>query len=246
MLRYLLIFVALTVGSQTVMAAPQSYTPEQRYELGQKYMKRGYYQKAMEHFSALRNTHRDNPFAVKAELAMGDLYYKQGEYDLARVAYEDFARLHPRHENLDYAVYRLGLSHFRKASRVAARDQTWTQQAVHAWANFERRFPESEYLGEVQEAVSAGRGRLALKELRIARFYANRGAWPAVVARIQPMLRRYPESEDVPDALGLLAEALLGTESVDEARQAADRLSTEHPESAALKALQRKAPQLFD
>jgi outer membrane protein assembly factor BamD len=246
MLRTLFILAALSLASQSVLAAAQGITPKERYELGQKYMKRGYYQKAMVQFSALRNTHRDNPYAVKAELAMGDLYYKQGEYDLARVSYEDFARLHPRHEDLDYAVYRLGLSHFRKASRVAARDQTWTQQAVHAWANFERRFPESEYLDEVQAAIANGRGRLALKELRIARFYASREAWPAVVARLKPMLRSYSESEDVPEALGLLAFALVQTEALVEAKEVANRLATDHPEDAALKRLQRQAPQLFD
>ena len=169
MLRFVLLVFALGFGAQSADAATQSMTPEQRYEQGQKYMKRGYYQKAMEQFSALRNLNRESSYSVKAELAMADLYYKQSEFDLARVAYEDFARLHPRHEDLDYAVYRLGLSHFQKASKIAARDQTWTQQAVHAWANFERRFPESEYLDEVAEAVAAGRNRLALKELRVAR-----------------------------------------------------------------------------
>jgi outer membrane protein assembly factor BamD len=246
MLRFLLVLSALSFGAQSVQAATAVLSPEQRYELGQKYMKRGYYQKAMEHFSVLRNAHRDNAFAVKAELAIADVYYKQGEYDLARVAYEDFTRLHPRNSDLDYAVFRLGLSYYRKASRVAARDQTWTQQAVHSWANFEQRFPESEYLDEVQAAVAQGRNRLALKELRIARFYAKRQAWPAVVARLQPMLRRYPQSEDVPEAMGLLVEALVQTGAADEAKKMAARLASDHSESGVLKRLRAKFPQLFE
>jgi outer membrane protein assembly factor BamD len=246
MLRILLVLSALGFGAQSVQAATEALTPEQRYELGQKYMKRGYYQKAMEHFSVLRNTHRDNAFAVKAELAIADVYYKQGEYDLARVAYEDFTRLHPRNSDLDYAVFRLGLSYYRKASRVAARDQTWTQQAVHSWANFEQRFPESEHLDEVQAAVAQGRDRLALKEFRIARFYAKREAWPAVVARIEPMLRRFPKSENTPEALGLLAVALVRTDAADEAKKVATRLTNDHSESVALKQLRIKESQLFE
>ena len=223
-----------------------SYTPEQRYELGMKQMKRGYYEKAMEHFSTLRNTHRDNPYAVKAELAIADLYFKQSEYDLARAAYEDFARLHPRHEDLDYSVYRLGLSYYRKASRIAARVQTWTQQAVHAWANFERRFPESEYKEEVQQAVTQGRNRLARKELLIAQFYEKREAWPAVIARLEPMLRRYSESEDRAEALGLMAYAYWKSDNLDEAKKVVIRLSEDHPEDDALRLLERKATELFD
>lgn len=246
MLRTLLFLSALSVSAQSVQAATAALTPEQRYELGQKYMNRGYYQKAMEHFSVLRNNHRDNAFAVKAELAIADVYYKQGEYDLARVAYEDFTRLHPRNTDLDYAVFRLGLSYYRKASRVAARDQTWTQQAVHSWANFEQRFPESEYLDEVQAAVEQGRNRLALKEFRIARFYSQREAWPAVVARIEPMLRRFPKSENEPESLGLLAVALVRTDAVDEAKKVATRLTNDHSGSVALKQLRVKEPQLFE
>ena len=227
-------------------AVAGSYTPEQRYEMGMKQMKRGYYEKAMEHFSALRNTHRDNPYAVKAELAIADLYFKQSEYDLARTAYEDFARLHPRHEDLDYSVYRLGLSYYRKASRIAARDQTWTQQAVHAWANFERRFPESEYRDEVQQAVTHGRNRLARKELLIAQFYGKREAWPAVIARLEPMLRRYTDSEDRAEALGLLAYAHWQSDNVDEAKKVASQLREDHPEDEALRLLERKANVLFD
>jgi outer membrane protein assembly factor BamD len=246
MLRFLLVLSALCVGSQSVHAATEALTPEARYALGQKYMKRGYYQKAMEHFSVLRNSHRDNAFAVKAELAIADVYYKQGEYDLARVAYEDFTRLHPRNADLDYAVFRLGLSYYRKASKVAARDQTWTQQAVHSWANFDQRFPESEYGSDVQQAVAQGRNRLALKELRVARFYANRRAWPAVVARLQPLLRRYPKSEDAPEAMGLLALALVNTDAVEQAKEMATRLASDHSESAALQKLRNQAPQLFE
>lgn len=246
MLRILLVLSALSFGAQSVHAATEALTPEARYELGQKYMKRGYYQKAMEHFSVLRNSHRDNTFAVKAELAIADVYYKQGEYDLARVAYEDFTRLHPRNADLDYAVFRLGLSYYRKASKVAARDQTWTQQAVHSWANFEQRFPESDHLSDVQRAVAQGRDRLALKELRVARFYANRQAWPAVVARLQPMLRRYSKSESGPEAMGILALALVNTDAVDAAKKMATRLTSDHSESGALKKLRKQAPQLFE
>ena len=244
--RFLLGILLFGLGAASMPATAQTLTPEERFELGQKHMRRGYYQKAMEEFSALRNLNRESPYSVKAELAMADLYYKQSEFDLARVAYEDFARLHPRHPELDYAVYRLGMSHFQKASRIAARDQTWTQQAVHAWANFERRFPESEYLDEVSEAVDQGRNRLALKELRVARFYSKRMAWPAVVARLEAMIRRYPKSADVPEALGLLALAYIELGDMEQAKEVATRLASDHKGDPELARLERRAPELLD
>ena len=174
-------------------------SPQERYELGKVHAP-GLLSKGHGHFSVLRNSHRDSE--RPKPIGDGRVYFKQGEYDLARVAYEDFSRLHPRHSDLDYAVYRLGLAHYRKASRIAARDQTWTQQAVHAWANFSRRFPDSEYAQEVEAAVRASRDRLARKELGIAQFYAKRSAWPAVIARIQPMLRKYPMEDRAKHGFG--------------------------------------------
>ena len=77
----------------------QELSVEEQYELGLKYLKRGYYVKALEEFNQIRNYHRDDPYAVKAELAIADLYFSKSEWDQARLAYEDFLRLHPRHED---------------------------------------------------------------------------------------------------------------------------------------------------
>ena len=113
-------------------------------------------------------------------------------------------------------------------------------------ANFSRRFPDSEYAEEVEAAVRASRGRLARKELGIAQFYAKRSAWPAVIARIQPMLRKYPDSEDRAEAMTLLAEALWATGEHSEAREWISRIQADQPEDTSLRRLRRKAPELFD
>ena len=195
------IFALALLAGTAAAKERKELTVEEQYELGLKYLRRESYVKALEQFNRIRNTHRDDPYSVKAELAIGDVYYRKREWDQARLAYEDFMRMHPRHQDLDYVVYRMGLSLYRKAPLVAGRDQTWTRQAVHAWAGFESRFPDSEYKAEVEELLEASRDRLARKELAIARFYVRRKAWPAVSDRAEGMLRTYPDSEHASDAL---------------------------------------------
>ena len=129
-------------------------TVQDRYDSGMKFMKRGYYVKALEEFNRIRNYYRDDPLSVRAELAIADVYFKKAEWDQARLAYEEFARMHPRHEELDYVTYRLGMTAFKKSPRVASRDQTWTRQAVHSWTGFEDRYPDSEYRDEVAAIAS--------------------------------------------------------------------------------------------
>ena len=227
MLRFPVSWIALLVllvSAPAMGAKVEKLTPEQRYELGQRYMKRGYYTKALEQFNRIRNYYRDDPYAVRAELAIADLHYKKAEWDQARLAYEEFQRLHPRNDELDYVVYRVGLCLWKKAPAIAGRDQTWTRQAVNAWSGFEARFPESDLLPDVSRRLQAGRDRLARKEFIIGRFYARRGADRAVIGRMQAMLKTYPQAADRDKALALLGAALANNGDLDEARQALEQL----------------------
>ncbi len=241
-----LLLVAMGLGlSAAPAAAKKEPTVQERFERGQKYAKRGYYVKALEEFNQIRNYHRDDPLAIRAELAIADVYFRKAEWDQARLAYEDFMRMHPRYEDLDYVVYRLGLTAYKKAPKIPARDQTWTRQAVNAWAGFEKRYPDSEYLEEVQELLRKSRDRLARKEYQIGAFYVKRGAWPAVQDRMERVLQKYPHSSSVAEALGLLARAQWELGDAEGAAQTASRLAAEHPDSRALHRLEREAPGLL-
>ncbi|MEL6341685.1 MAG: outer membrane protein assembly factor BamD [Myxococcota bacterium] len=224
---------------RSAVSAP---TVQEQYDLGVRYMKRGYYTRAIEQFNRIRNYYRDDPFSVKSELAIADVYYRKNEWDQARLAYDDFMRLHPRHPDLDYVIYRIGLTLYKKAPRISARDQTWTRQAVNTWSGFEGRFPESEHQPDVQEKLRECRERLAHKELIIARFYANpqRKAWSAVLGRVDGLLRTYPNSDYVPEALELKVVAHAWQGEMAMARATLDRLRTVDDEVA------RRAARKFD
>lgn len=231
-MRGLLLFLALLVATPPAWAARERMSAEDAYSLGIRYMKRGYYVKALEQFQRVRTYYRDDPFALKAELAIADVHFKKNEWDAARLAYEDFTRAHPRYKDLDYVVYRLGLTVFRKAPTVAARDQTWTTQAVHTWATFSARFPDSEWKDEVEGDLGKARARLARKELLVARFYVDRKAWTAVAGRAERLLAQYPGSEDRYEALYLLGHSYHMMGDADRAAAALGRLAADPAGSA--------------
>jgi len=204
-------------------------TAEDAYALGLRYLKRGYYVKALEQFNRVRTYYRDDPYALKAELALADLHYDKKEWDAARLAYEDFMRAHPRYRELDYVTFRYGDTLFRKAPAIAARDQTWTRQAVHAWTGFSARFPDSTYQPQVQKELQKARDRLARKELIIARFYDRRHADVSVSGRVTGLLHDYPDSPDRYEALALGAIAWADLGQLDKAREAAATIEKESP-----------------
>jgi len=219
--------------------AKKSESAQELYERGLRHMKRGYYTKALEKFNRVRNYHRDDPVSVKAQLAIGDVHFKKGDYEQARFTYEEFASYHPRHENLDYVTYRIGLSIYKRASKLAGRDQTPTRGAVNNWTGFNTRFPESSYVEDVDKLLTRGRNRLATKELFVAKFYADRDAWGSVRRRTEYLLRKYPNTDPVPEALALLGTALHAWGEVDEAGEIRSRLARDFPDSAFVRKLDR-------
>jgi outer membrane protein assembly factor BamD len=218
----------LCVGSSAdaARARPDRKAPTvaEQYDLGLKYMQRGYYVKALEQFNRIRNYHRDDPLAMRAELAIADLHYKKAEWDQARLAYEDFLRMHPRHPEADYVVQRIGLTLYKKAPKAAGRDQTLTRQAVNTWSGFDSRFPESVHKDEVVGLLAECRERLARKELGIAEFYRGRAAWPAVEGRAAGLLVDHGGSPYDADALVLLVESHAWQGEGVEATKALDKL----------------------
>lgn len=239
-MRVLLLLFALT--SSAFAKDEQPLTVAEQYELGLKYMKRGYYEKALEQFNRIRIYHRDDPLSLKAELALADVYWRKNEWDQARLAYEDFMRLHPRHPNLDYVVYRVGQTLLKKAPKVAARDQTWTAQVVNTWTGFDRRFPGSEWSDEVSVELRVALERLAKKELIIAHFYERRDAWRAVEGRAAGLVADFPDSAYVNEALNLQGEALARQGRAEEASAVAAALSAR--DAAAGQALSARLPNL--
>jgi outer membrane protein assembly factor BamD len=235
----LVLFAFLLLVPVAAHAAKDEVSAEERYELGIKYMKRGYYTKALEAFNRVRNYHRDDPISVKAELAIADVYYKKGDFEQARLQYEDFIRLHPRNEDLDYAVWRDGECLYKRAPKIAGRDQTPTRQAVNVWTGFDTRFPASEHKDDVAELLQRGRNRLARKELAIAHFYQRRDAWLAVRRRAEGMVSRYPDSDLVPKGLALAGIAYHRWGMDADAQRQKERLAADFPDSRYLAKLER-------
>ena len=230
LLAPLLTLVLVLTPAPALAADKKELTPAQRYELGLRQMRRGYYTKALENFNRIRNYYRDDPISMKAELAIADVYFKKRDFEQSRLAYEDFSRLHPRHDDLDYVTFRIGMCLYQRAPKLAGRDQTATRQAVNVWAGFEARFPESSLYPEVSKLLGKGRNRLANREFFIAKYYAGEDAWLAVRRRLNSVLDRYPTTDKSDQVLTLLAQSYHRWGMIEEAKATRERLAAQYPD----------------
>ena len=227
----LIFAIFLFLYSQPSFAAT-SLTPQEKFDLGQKYLKRGNYPKALEQFNQIRNFYRDDPLAIEAELAIADLYFKKNEWDQARVYYDEFERRFPNHPKIDYVSFQLGLCYYKKAPKTHQRDQRWTEQAIYHWRDFETKYPKSTYREEVAKKFSECRNRLAEKELYIAKFYQNRSAWEAVKRRTDFLIKNHPESDVLSEAYELSAISNFNLGKSEESEKALNKLKELKPQKA--------------
>lgn len=143
-----------------------------------------------------------------AELRVADTLLAADQHIEARDRYETFVRMHPVHEKVDYAVYKVAESHWLEAPDALVflppaheKDLVSVRNAVRLLQAFLRDYPQSSYKAEAEKTLDAARRRLADHELYVAGFYEKRKQWPAVVGRLKTVVEQYPN-------LGLEADAL--------------------------------------
>ncbi|MCY3986640.1 MAG: outer membrane protein assembly factor BamD [Candidatus Dadabacteria bacterium] len=144
-------------------------------------------------------------YAALAELRSGDVYFKKKEYTTAAEEYENFITNHPGHEELDYAMYRLGLSYYKmKAGKD--RNHSKPLNAIRWFTLLRETYPDSEYVEQTQDKIEKSRSMLAEREIYIGKFYQKKKNYEAALQRYRNVLENYSDTEYSEKARKLLQE----------------------------------------
>jgi outer membrane protein assembly factor BamD len=155
-------------------------------------------------------------FAQQAQLEVAYCYYKQNETASAVTALEKFVKLHPNHQNVDYALYLKALANFREEvgplatlvdQDLADRDPKAARESFEGFKDLVTRYPESRYASDSRDRMAYLIEALARHEIRVARYYLARGAYLAAANRAQDAVTRFPNSPAHREALDILIEA---------------------------------------
>jgi len=213
-------------------------TAEENYQKGVDELKDKNYTEASRFFEYVRAKYPYSKISASADLRLADVKFAEGRFHEAAQAYEAFQKDHPSSEELDFAEFRAGLSHAKAAPQdffllppLEEKDQTETEQAVAALRAFLKKHPSSEYVPEAKKALAEAEDLLARRELYAGDYYFKRERWAGAAGRYQTLVDQYPQSKLAPTALWKLAQAQLELDQKFLARQALQRLITQHPDS---------------
>ncbi|WP_413289603.1 outer membrane protein assembly factor BamD [Bdellovibrio sp. HCB337] len=208
----------------------KSDTPEGAFALAEEFDKDERYEEALRRYTEVKNKFPYSNFATKSELAIADVYFKQESYPEAQVSYQAFRELHPKHPQVDYVMFRVGMSYYNQLPSTLDRDLTVAQDVISSFDEFIKRFPTSQYTKEAGEKRTETLKMLAGKEEYIAAFYFKREMYDSALSRYETLISTYP-------TLGFDEKALYG------ATMSANKIGDSFKAQKYLKELMAKFPQ---
>lgn len=188
------------------------------------------YKEAARFYNEVDRQHPYSTWASRAQLMAAYSYYKEREYETAIAALNRFIRLHPSHRDIAYAYYLKALSYFEQV-RDVKRDQTPAEEALKAFDEVVKRFPDSRYAQDSRNKIVLVQDHLAGQEIDVGRWYQRHGRYLAAINRYKVVIDKYQTSRQVPEALHRMTESYTALGLTDEARRVAAVLGHNYPSS---------------
>ena len=148
----------------------------------------------------------DSKARTHALLLLARSYYSYEEYEEAKVKFQKFIQLYPRHKNIDRAYFFKAMSDFKRVD-LAKRDQTSTKEARKGFQDLIDQFPKSQYVEQAKQKKDACDFQLAKHVLEVGKFYFRTGAYLSAISRFKSLMTDHPKQKFFDEAAFLLAES---------------------------------------
>jgi outer membrane protein assembly factor BamD len=217
------------------------WSADQIYREAHSALLQGNYTRATKLFETLEARYPYGRYAQQAILEAAFTNWRAGEPAAAIANCDRFIRTYPNHPNVDYAYYLKGLVHFREDQGLfgyvyeldpSERDPKEMRSSFAAFKELATRYPESQYYDDSILRMKYLNNALGLYEVKVARYYYNRGAYIAAANRAQLNLINNPQTPSNADALDVLVASYEKLGLVQLAQDSRQILTKTFPDSA--------------
>lgn len=194
----------------------EGYTAEQLYIKGNQKLAARSYKKAVTVYEALQSLYPFGGYAEKGQLNLVYAYYQSGDYASAVAAADQYIRVYPRGQHVDYAYYLKGLSDYYSGRTwvqrafpvdMSERDLDSAKQAFYDFRRLVQFYPTSYYANDARQRMIYLRNMFAQYELEIAKYYYVRGAYVAAANRATYVIQHFDGTPQARQALDVLIKA---------------------------------------
>ena len=144
-------------------------------------------------FKKLLQRYPSSYYATFAELKSADCAFHLGQYPEALTAYEEFIRLHSKHEAAPYAMLQIAESH-RMQYKGLMNDQTPLYSAIKQYQRLIDTYPKDSYASLARKSIDECREKLAAHEYKVAEFYYKQGQLRSAAHRFKRLAKEYADT----------------------------------------------------
>lgn len=203
------------------------------FKEGEQFFQDEKYEDAIAQWKKVKETYQSPELSTKAELKIAEAYFLNKDYIEAAAGYEDFRKLHPKHIQADFALYRQGMSYFNQIHSIDT-DQTPVKNALNTFDSYLKLYPTGAQLAEVKEKHHECRDKQLQYELYVGRYYLKTDSFKSAISRFEESLKMFADSARRDEVLYYLGRAYLEDGQKAKGREIFGQLAREFPGSAYL------------
>ena len=157
-------------------------------------LRKGKYDVARLDLQALLTTYPESEYQMRAKLAVGDSWYKEGgaaALQQAEAEYKDFITFFPNQPEAAEAQMKVGDIYYQQMEKPD-RDPTNAQRAEQEYRLMIQQYPDSTMVPRAKQRLREVQEVLAQRQFTVGSFYATHENWAASIARLQTLTDSYP------------------------------------------------------
>lgn len=160
----------------------------------------GKYNKANRLFEQIVPQYRGKPQAEKLMFMHSNSFYMVKDYFLSAYKFEQFESAYPKSEKAEEALF-LSAKSYYELSPVYSKEQKETNEALEKLQLFINKYPESQYISQVNEMVKEMDYKLEKKAFEIAKQYDRISDFEASIRSFDNFLLEFPGTSFREEAL---------------------------------------------
>ncbi len=170
-------------------------TAQELFENGREAMHEEDYYRAAEYFEKLKDRYPFSPYTPMAEIGLGDAYFLNEDYLEAVDAYKEFLALHPRHEEVPYVLFQIGVASYLSFTSID-RPQDQVAEGIQFFRQLKELYPETDYAANADDYITRCRQILAEREIFVGDFYWSASKYRSAWKRYQFVVDNFPDLEE--------------------------------------------------
>ena len=175
-------------------------------------LKKGRYDVARLDLQTMLNTYPDSEYRMRAKLAVGDSWFKEGgtaALAQAEAEYKDFITFFPNAPEAAEAQMKVGDIYYQQMEKPD-RDFNNAENAEREYRNMINMFPDSPLIPRAKQKLRDVQEVLAERETQVGLYYEAKENFPAAIARLQTVVDTYPLYSKSDQALIAIGDAYSG------------------------------------